>query len=139
MAAGWIPFYAFGVFFTPLLIEFGWSRAVTAGGFSACQMVRGMSGVGMGRLTDKAGPRIFLTISGLLLGAGFILMYYVDSLWQFYLFYTVLMGIGLGGFWVPLMSTVARWFVKKRATMSGIVLAAGGLGTLVGAPMPICC
>jgi len=76
-----------GLFYSPLS-EFGWSRAVTAGAFSACQLLRGISGMGLGRLNDKIGPRIVLTFSGLLLGAGFILMYYVNSLWQFYFFYT---------------------------------------------------
>lgn len=135
MMIAWIPYYTFGVFFTPMLSEFGWTRAVTSGAFSASQIMRGVFGIGMGRLNDKVGPRVVLTVCALLLGSGFILMYFIHSLWQFYFFFAFLMGIGLSGFWVPVMSTIARWFVKKRATMSGITMTATGLATLIGAPI----
>jgi MFS family permease len=135
MLIAWIPYYSFGVFFTPMLAEFGWTRAVTSGAFSASQIVRGIAGIWMGRLNDKAGPRVVLTICALLLAPGFVLMYFVHSLWQFYFFFAFLMGMGLSGFWVPVLSTVARWFVKKRATMSGIAMTATGLATLIGAPI----
>jgi MFS family permease len=134
MMIAWIPYYAFGVFFTPMSSEFGWTRAVTSGAFSASQIMRGIFGIVMGRLNDKVGPRVVLTISAVILGAGFILMYFIHSLWQFYFFFAFLMGIGLSGFWVPVLSTLARWFAKKRATMSGITMAATGLATLIGAP-----
>lgn len=43
--------------------------------------------------------------------------------------------MGMGGVFVGLVSTVARWFVKKRGLMTGIVLAGIGAGTLVVAPL----
>lgn len=131
----WIPFFSFGVFFTPLVSEFGWTRALTSGIFSAAHFMRGLSGIVMGRLNDKVGPRIVLTVCGSLLGLGYLLMYFVHSLWQIYVFFVFLMGIGLSGFWVPILSTVARWFVKRRATMSGIVNSSTGVATLIGAPV----
>ncbi len=134
MAAAWIPYYAFGVFFVPMLTEFGWTRAVTAGAYSSSQIVRGLSGILMGRLNDKIGPRKVLTICAFPLGLGFVLMYFVNSLWQFYILF-ILIGIGSGGVWVPLISTVAKWFVKKRSTMSGMVMMAVGVAALVGAPI----
>jgi len=135
MTAAWIPYYTFGVFFNPVLTEFGWSRAATAGAFSASQLARGVFGIVMGRFNDKIGPRVVLTVSGVLLGAGYILLSRMESVWHLYAYYVILMGIGMSGFWVPVLSTVARWFVKKRSTMTGIVLTATGLGTLIGAPI----
>ena len=38
----------------------------------------------------------------------------------------------MGGSFVPLMSTVARWFVERRSAMTGIVVAGIGVGSLVG-------
>jgi MFS family permease len=134
MTVAWIPYYSFGVFFTPMLTEFGWSRALTSGAFSTAQVIRGLFGIVMGRLNDKAGPRLVLTVCGLLLGLSFILMYTINSLWQFYLYFTFLMGIALGGFWVPITSTTTRWFTRRRATMTGIVITGTGLATLIGAP-----
>ena len=34
MIAIWGAYYAFGVFFKPMLTEFGWTRAMTSGAFS---------------------------------------------------------------------------------------------------------
>ena len=36
---------------------------------------------------------------------------------------------------VPLMSTVARWFVKRRNIMGGVVMAGTGVGALIGPPL----
>ena len=89
----------------------------------------------MGRLTDKFGPRMVMTICAVLLCLGFVLMSRVQEIWQFYLFYGVVVGIGMGGSFVPLMSTVVRWFVQKRNMMTGVIAAGIGIGTLIGPPV----
>jgi MFS family permease len=52
-----------------------------------------------------------------------------------YLFYGVLVGLGMSGSFVPLTSTIARWFIKKRGMMTGIVTAGSGVGALMGPPV----
>ena len=47
----------------------------------------------------------------------------INAVWQLYLFYGVIVGTGMGGSFVPLMSTVARWFIDKRGMVTGIVTA----------------
>jgi TRAP-type uncharacterized transport system fused permease subunit len=64
----WGAFYAFGIFFKPILREFGWTRAMTAGAFSLCSIVQGLLGIAMGGLTDKFGARVVMTLCGLLFG-----------------------------------------------------------------------
>ena len=123
-------YHAFGVFFKPLLTEFGWTRAATSGAFSLSQIVHGMLGIFMGGLTDRLGPRVVLTLCGFIFGVGYLLMSQITGVWQLYLFYGLMIGTGLSGTWVPLMSTVARWFVHKRSLMSGIVQAGGSIGGL---------
>ncbi|MFC1861394.1 MFS transporter [Chloroflexota bacterium] len=127
--------FSFGVYFKPVLIEFGWTRAMTSGAFSLATMVHGLLGIIMGGLTDRLGPRIVLTLCGFLLGLGYLLMSQISAIWQLYLFYGVIIGIGTSGLWVPIMSTVARWFTKRRSTMTGIVIGGGGLGTLILSPL----
>ncbi len=128
-------YYSYGVFLKPLINEFGWSRATVSGAFSLCGLIQGISGVIGGRLNDKIGPRLVLTFSGLLAGAAFLLSFSIHSIWQLYLFEGVLLGIGLGGVFVPLTSTVARWFTLKRGTMTGIAVAGIGVGNLFIPPM----
>ncbi len=126
---------SFGVFLKPLLVEFGWTRATTAGAFSLAALVSGSVCIGIGRLTDRFGPRLPLTVSGLFWGLGYLLMSQINAIWQLYLFYGVIMGIGYSGFFTPLLSTIAKWFAKKRGTMTGIVLSGIGVGSLIMPPL----
>ena len=126
---------SFGVFFKPLLGEFGWTRAATAGAFFTHSVVHGVLLIASGRLCDRFGPRLILTISGFFLGLGFLLMSQVQSIWQLYLFYGVVLALGKSGSYVPMASTVARWFVKRRGLMTGIVLATSSLGETILPPI----
>lgn len=132
MIITWGTYFAFGIFFKPVLIEFGWTRAMTAGAFSLSLIMFGLLGIVMGGLTDRFGPRTVLTFCGAMVGIGYLLMSQISTVWQLYLFYGVLLGVGMGGAWVPLLSTVARWFEKRRSMMTGIVTAGYGIGILIG-------
>jgi MFS family permease len=127
--------YAFGVFFKPLANDFGWTRAMTSGAFSLVWIVQGLLSIVMGGLNDKFGPRAVLTGCGVLIGSGYLLMSQITSIWQLYLFYGVIVGAGLGGVFVPLTSTTARWFLARRGLMTGIVAAGVGIGAFVGPPI----
>ncbi len=127
--------FSFGIFFSPVLTEFGWTRAMTSGAFSLSMIMEGLLGIVMGGLNDRLGPRIVLTFCAVFLGLGYILMSQVSAIWHLYLFYGLIVGIGMSGFWVPLMSTISRWFVKRRSVMTGAVAAGTGIGTLIGAPV----
>ena len=128
-------YYSFGIFFKPILAEFGWTRGMTASAFSLATVLLGIVGIPVGILNDRYGPRIVTTCGGFLLGLGYLLMSRTNSLWQLYLFYGITVGIGMGGLYVPPFSTVARWFVKRRGLMTGIVMAGIGMGTLVTPPL----
>jgi MFS family permease len=134
LAITWGTFHAFGIFFNPMVAEFGWTRAMTSGTFSVSLLLSGFSAILMGRLTDKLGPRLVTVICGVLLGLGYILISQINAVWQLYLLYGVLIGIAMGAAWVPLMSTVARWFIDKRSMVTGIVLTGLGIGSLLGPP-----
>jgi MFS family permease len=127
-------YVSFGVFLKPILSEFGWTRAATSGAFSLSMIVHGFLGIFMGGINDRFGPRLVLSLSGVLLGLGFVLVSQVSTLWQLYLFYS-LIGAGVSGGWVPLLSTVARWFVRRRGAMSGIVLCGTCVGGFVFPPL----
>jgi len=130
----WGIFVTFGIFFNPLLVEFGWSRATISGAASLCMLIIGFVSIIVGRLTDRFGPRGTVLVSGCLLGLGCLLMSQVNTIWQLYLFYGVMVGIGIGGVDVPLLSTIARWFVRRRGIMSGIIKVGAGVGMLIMPP-----
>ena len=124
----------FGVFLNPLLDEFNWTSAVTSGAYSVSQMVFGLMGIIVGALTDRFGPRLVMTICGLFLGLGYISLSYINSVWQLYLCLGVIIGIGMSGVWVPILSSIAKWFDNRRSLMSGIVIAGASVGLLVTPP-----
>lgn len=124
--------FSYGVFFKPMLTEFGWTRALTSGALSISMFLQGFLAIIMGGLSDRLGPRIVLTLSGLLVGLGFLLMSEIGAAWQLYLWYGLIIAPGMSGVWVPLLSTIARWFVARRSTMTGIVAIGTGIGVLVG-------
>lgn len=129
----WGARLSFGVFFSPLLEEFGWTRAATSGGFSLTWVFTGLLSIVVGRLNDNFGPRLIMTIAGFLVGLGYLFMSQLSSIWQLYLFYG-LISIGMSAVLVPTLSTVARWFVKMRAFMTGVVLAGTGIALMVIVP-----
>jgi MFS family permease len=122
---------SFGVFFEPLLLEFGWTRAITSGAFSAAAILSGLFGLGAGKLSDMFGPKLVVTTTGLFLCLGYLLMSQVNTVWQLYVFYSIFLAIGARGHFAPLLSTIARWFVKRRGAMTGIVMAGTGIGTVL--------
>ncbi len=127
--------YSFGVFFKPVLTEFGWSRAETSGAYSMAFFMIGLMGILMGNLNDRFGPRPVVVAGGVLLGAGLILMSQINAVWQFYALYGVVISTGLSSATVPLVATAARWFVKRRGLMTGIVVAGVGTGTVIMPPV----
>lgn len=127
----WGLFLSFGVFLKPLVYQFGWSRAVISGASSLSLFFSGVTSIFFGSLNDRYGPRMIMTACGFFLGLGCLLTSQINAIWQLYLFYGVLVGIGISGADVVLLSTVARWFVKKRGMMSGVIMAGTGLGILI--------
>ena len=127
--------YTFSVFFEPLLDAFGWTRAMTSGAFSLFMVFHGLLYIVTGRLSDRFGPRVVMTVCGFFLGLGYLLMSQISAIWHLYLFYGVIVSIGVSGAFVPLVSSVARWFVRRRGLMTGIVAAGVGVGTMVMPPV----
>jgi MFS family permease len=72
---------------------------------------------------------------GVFIGLGYMLMSQVSTLWQLWLFAGVIVGIGMGGAFVPMVSTVARWFTKRRGMMTGIVVSGVGIGMMIIPPV----
>jgi len=125
----------FGVFFEPMLAEFGWTRAVLSGATSLRMFLMTLFGIIGGKLTDKFGPRPVVTVCSLFLGLAFFLMSRINTVWQLYLVFGVITAIGMCGFWVPMISTISRWFVKRRGMMTGIVLSGMSLGMIIIPPI----
>jgi len=127
----WGVYYTFGLFFNPIHEEFGWSWTTISLASSVAYLVLGSAGIIVGRLSDRFGPRMVMVGCGACLGVGYLLMSQINTVWQLYLFYGVIVALGLSGMDVLPLSSTARWFVKRRGMMSGIVKVGTGVGMII--------
>jgi len=123
--------FAYGVFFPELENEFGWSRAMISGASSLAFVIMGVLAVVAGKLNDRTGPRVLITVSALFFGVGYALLSRLESPWELFVFYGVLAGIGYSTHDVVTLSTLARWFVRRRGMMTGIAKVGTGVGQLL--------
>lgn len=124
--------YSFSVFFPIILQEFRWSRASTAGMFSLHIISYGLASPISGRLADRFGPRKVIPVGAMLTGSGMIVCSAASELWQFYLLYGIVVPIGIcvSG-WSQFAPTLARWFVRRRATALGFASTGFALSFLL--------
>ena len=130
-AIGVGTYVSFGVFFMPLLTDFDWSRATLSGAQSLALLIGGSLGILVGRLNDRFGPRVVMTVAGFFFGLGLLFMSGLNTVWQLYLFYAIVVGIGMSAIDVIPLTTTARWFVQRRGIMTGIVKVGTGAGQLI--------
>jgi len=127
--------YSFGAYVNALIAEFGWSRAQLALAYSFNRLEGGLEGPFGGIATDKWGPRAINFVGFLLFGLGLMAMYFVNSLWLFYVIWVISStgaNLGMAG---PLDAAMANWFVKRRGLMMGIMRSVTSLVVPVLIPM----
>ncbi len=127
---------SFSVFYVALLDEFHWSHGTGATIVSVNSLIYGFTSPLIGWAFDRLGPRALMPIAGLLICAGLFLSGLSHSLWQLYLFYGILVGIGQGGLsFVSNNALISHWFVRRRATAIGLATIGQGFGTLAIVPL----
>lgn len=135
LALVYAVWYSFSVFFVALLKEFGWTRSVGAGAFSLFIILGSMTAPFMGVMVDRFGPKLVIIAGSLVLGAGLALCSSIQTWWQFYIFFSAVTAVGLGGTgWVPNITIIQQWFKEKRGLPIGIVSSGVGIGILICVP-----
>jgi len=125
-------FYSFGIYLKPMAQEMGWTRATTSSAFTISSLFLGFLSPFVGKLLDKYGNRVILFWGGAIAGLGFALCYLTQSLFHFYIFFSLIMPIGIAGCgMVPSNALVAKWFRKKSGFAMGLVSVGMGLGSVV--------
>ncbi|MFC1992380.1 MFS transporter [Chloroflexota bacterium] len=126
---------SFGVFFKSIQNEFDLSRATTSSVLSAYMLFCTVFTILSGWALDRYGPRLVVSIMGLFTGLSLLITGQINSLWQIFLSYSLLLAIGTGGNVPVIIAAVSKWFDKKRGLAVGIVSSGAGLGTLFMAPL----
>ena len=127
--------FSYGLFFNPLQEEFGWSRTLLSSAASLAFFMMGVLAILGGQMNDRFGPRIVLGISGVIYGAGFMLISQVTEPWHLIAIFGLFIGFGLGTHDVATLSSIARWFEKRRGIMSGVVKTGTAVGQILVPPL----
>ncbi len=123
--------YSFGVFMPYLNDIFNLSRATGSSLFSVRCFVLAFSLVIAGKLIDIYDPRLVIIGGGILAALGMFLSAFVNELWQLYLTYSVMVGLGDGVFYITSVTIISRWFEKKRSLAIGIATTGVPLSGLI--------
>jgi OFA family oxalate/formate antiporter-like MFS transporter len=86
-----------------------------------------------GWLVDRIGPRLFITVAGILCGTGWSLLGYVRSPLELYTLYG-LAGIGAAFVYNCSIGSALKWFPGRRGLAAGIIAAGFGSGTALTVP-----
>jgi len=136
MAVGVNARTAFSLLFPPILDEFGWDRALTAGAFSFGFLVSAVLSPLLGRLMDSHGPRLVCGLGIAATAGGMIGVTLATQPWQFYLTLGVLVGAGsvcLGYTCQALF--LPSWFARRRGLAMSIAFSGVGVGSIVMLPL----
>jgi sugar phosphate permease len=124
-----------GVLIVPLQNEFGWNRAVISVAVSINLILFGLTGPFAAALMDRFGLRVITVGALITVSSGALLTTVMNSPWQLYLLWGVVVGLGTGCMASVLAATIAaRWFVKRRGLVIGALTAAGATGQLIFLP-----
>src|SRR5271155_2531808 len=125
-----------GVFFTPVIKTFGWSRARLSTLQMALALAAGVSIPLVGWVLDRVEARFVMTAGAVMAGCGFItasLAHSYEAMIAAYL----LIGLGIGAATLlPCSLVIANWFGARRGLAMGLAFAGTSLGgaamTMVG-------
>jgi sugar phosphate permease len=125
-------YYGFSALVKPLQDQFGWSRALISGAFSLRTQSGGVASPIVGYLVDRVGSRRLLLTGTVLVGAGFIFLSRVESVWAFYVA-VMIIAVGMSATGGPVaMTTAAHWFERQRGRAMALLTAgAGASGVMV--------
>ncbi len=118
-----------GAILKPLTDDTGWSRTQVTFAASVGSIAGSFLAPISGRLADRHGPRVLMTLGSVVLGIVFVGLTYMQSLWQFYVLYIIgrmTTGNSLQG--IPSNTAVVNWFVRMRGRAVGITTSATYIG-----------
>ena len=135
MTIGGSGMYAMAVALGPVQAEFGASRGDASLPYTLTMLGFGFGGILMGRLADRFGVVVPVSIGALGIGSGFILAGNASTLLQFSLAHGLLIGLlGCSTTFAPLVADTSLWFNRRRGIAVAICASGNYLGGAVWPP-----
>jgi len=119
-----VGMWAVIVVLPPVQAEFGVDRASASLPYTLTMVGFAFGTIMLGRLADRRGIVPPVLISGCCLAAGFVLAGFAPTLTTFSAAHLVLIGVGSGAGFGPMMADISHWFVRRRG-MAVVIVASG--------------
>ncbi|MEV4445595.1 MULTISPECIES: MFS transporter [Streptomyces] len=130
-----IVYYAFPVLNPQITAATGWSTTATTAAFSGALLVSAFTGIPVGRILDRRGPRAVMTTGSVLGVVAVLAIAYAPNLATFIAAW-LLAGVAMAAtFYQPAFAALTRWWGSDRVRALTIVTLAGGLASTVFAPL----
>jgi MFS family permease len=133
MTVGSSGMYVVSVVLPAVQADFGVARAEASLPYTLLMIGFGLGGVVMGKLADRYGVMWPLLAGSVCVGLGYIASSFAGGILAFSLVQGLLVGLGSGAVFAPLVADTSLWFVKRRG-MAVAVCASGNY--LAGAVWP---
>jgi MFS family permease len=128
--------YNMAAFLPFIMSELGWSLETIALAQSLAIWLYALFVLLSGVLVDRIGSRKTFLIGGAVTILGWVLLSTVQSPWQLYLYYGVLLALAVGmTHYVPLLATTRKWFRKRAGVVAGITGSAWAVGSSIFLPV----
>jgi len=120
-----------GVFFTPLIRSFGWSRARLSSLQTALALAAGVSAPFIGWILDRVEARLVIAAGAICAACGFTIASMAHSYPVMVAAY-LLLGLGIGAATLlPCSMVIANWFGARRGIAMGLTMAGTSIGGMV--------
>ena len=123
------------LFVAPMSEEFGWGRTEVAGATTAGAILGAALAPFVGRLVDRFGARIVLTVSGTVVALACVYLSAMQTLLGFYLAFTAARIADQGGVKIGASVSVGKWFQRYRGRVTGLVFFIETAGVIALAPL----
>ncbi|SVB16608.1 uncharacterized protein METZ01_LOCUS169462, partial [marine metagenome] len=115
--------------------DFGWSLGTIGAVIASYYMFGALYAPMTGWLGDRYGSRWMLFGAAIMYLISMSLLSQVTEIWQFFIFFGMLLSLTQSLAMVPLMAAVSGWFRRRLGLGVGILWGAGGVGTGIMAPL----
>jgi sugar phosphate permease len=125
-----------GAMMQPLGKEFGWSTEQVSSALALRFALFGLMGPFAAVLMERYGLRAVMCTGLALVGFGMAMVTMASQLWQLFIVWSLMLGIGTGMTALVLGAVVAnRWFVARRGLVVGALAASSATGQLAFLPI----
>ena len=115
--------------------EFGWSVGTIGAAMAVYFFIGAIYAPISGWLSDRYGPRRVMLGCAIVFAGSMFFLGSITQFWHFVLAFGVILSLTSSLAFVALMAAVSPWFRRRLGLGSGILWAAGGLGTALVAPL----